>query len=52
MDIRDLILSNFRRKLFALLLAVLVWFTVHFVESKRPAPAANAAFTNVPAFTP
>ena len=52
MDIRDLILNNFRRKLFALLLAVLVWFTVHFVENKRPAPTANPASTNAPAFTP
>jgi len=30
MAFRDLILNNFRRKLFALLLAILIWFTIHY----------------------
>ena len=30
MAFRDLIFHNFRRKVFALLLAVLIWLTIHF----------------------
>jgi hypothetical protein len=30
MAFRDLIVHNFRRKLFALLLAILIWLTIHF----------------------
>jgi hypothetical protein len=30
MAFRDLILHNFRRKLFALLLAILIWLTIRF----------------------
>jgi hypothetical protein len=32
MAFRDLILNNFRRKLFALLLAILIWTTIHFAD--------------------
>jgi hypothetical protein len=32
MAFRDLILHNFRRKLFALLLAVLIWMTIYFSD--------------------
>ena len=35
MAFRDLILSNFRRKLFALLLAILIWTTIHFADEKN-----------------
>ena len=30
MAFRDLILTNFRRKLFSLLLAILIWLTIHY----------------------
>ena len=32
MAFRELIFSNFRRKLFALLLAILIWTTIHFAD--------------------
>ena len=32
MAFRDLILSNFRRKLFALMLAILIWTTIYFAD--------------------
>ena len=35
MAFRDLILTNFRRKLFAFLLAVLIWTTIHFADKER-----------------
>jgi len=35
MAYRDLILTNFRRKLFSLLLAILIWSTIHFTDQKR-----------------
>ena len=52
MAYRELILTNFRRKLFALLLAVLVWLTIHFAENKKHRAAAPNPATNPPAFTP
>ena len=52
MAFRDLILVNFRRKLFALLLAILVWVTLHFVETKRPNAATSHSSTNAPALHP
>lgn len=38
MSIRDLILHNFRRKLFALLLAILIWLTIHFADKRQRGP--------------
>jgi hypothetical protein len=35
MAFRDLILTNFRRKLFSLLLAILIWLTIHFAGSQH-----------------
>ena len=35
MAFRDLILHNYRRKLFSLLLAVLVWLTIFFAERRE-----------------
>jgi hypothetical protein len=35
MAFRDLILNNFRRKLFALLLAVLIWTTIYFADREH-----------------
>ena len=35
MAFRELILTNFRRKLFALLLAILIWTTIHFADKER-----------------
>jgi hypothetical protein len=57
MPFRELLLNNFRRKLFALLLAVLVWMTIHFVEVRKqpPAPAPAPApppSTNAPSLNP
>jgi len=51
MAARDLILTNFRRKLFALLLAILVWLTIHFAENKKHSAIPNAS-TNAPALNP
>ena len=43
MAFRDLILSNFRRKLFSLLLAILIWVTIHFADKEnRGAERVNA----------
>lgn len=47
MAFRDLILNNFRRKLFALLLAVLIWTTIYFADKehrgwKRINPQTNS----------
>jgi hypothetical protein len=41
MEFRDLIFHNGRRKLFSLLLAILVWMTVHFAEKNERHPANN-----------
>lgn len=49
MPLRDLIFTNFRRKLFALLLAVLVWLTIHFAEDRRQKAAQGNPATNSPA---
>lgn len=35
MAFRDLIVHNFRRKLFALLLAILIWLTIRFASEDR-----------------
>lgn len=35
MAFRDLIFHNFRRKLFALLLAILIWLTIRFASEER-----------------
>ena len=35
MAFRELIQTNFRRKLFSLLLAILVWATIHFTENRQ-----------------
>jgi hypothetical protein len=51
MAFRDLILANFRRKMFALLLAILIWTTIHFADNKnkpwwgRPNPQTNSMIT-------
>jgi hypothetical protein len=49
MAFRELIFTNFRRKLFALLMAILVWFTIHFADlKKRQAAARDNSSTNAP----
>jgi hypothetical protein len=35
MAFRDLIFSNLRRKLFALLLAILIWTTIYFADKEN-----------------
>ncbi len=35
MAFRDLIFKNFRRKLFAFLLAILIWTTIYFADRER-----------------
>jgi hypothetical protein len=53
MPFRELLLTNFRRKLFALALAVLVWMTIHFVEVRKQPPApAHPPSTNSSTNTP
>lgn len=52
MAYRDLILTNFRRKVFSLLLAILVWMTIHFTENKRQRTTSSNPFTNAPAYNP
>jgi hypothetical protein len=51
MPFRELIFTNFRRKLFALLLAILVWATIHFADLKKQ-QAARDSSTNAPTHTP
>jgi len=46
MDFRDLIFRNFRRKFFSLLLAILVWTTIHFADQHRRQTSAPAVPTN------
>lgn len=50
MAFRDLVLRNFRRKVFSLLLAILVWLTIYFADKKHrqsvePQWPTNAAAT-------
>jgi len=35
MSFHDLVFTNFRRKLFALLLAILIWLTIHFADKQH-----------------
>ncbi len=35
MSLHDLIFTNFRRKLFSLLLAILIWLTIHFADKQN-----------------
>jgi hypothetical protein len=49
MAARELILTNFRRKLFALLLAILVWMTIHVAEKKKHSATNRDSSTNAPA---
>ena len=34
MEFRDLVFRNFRRKAFALLLAILIWVTIHLADKQ------------------
>jgi hypothetical protein len=43
MEFHDLIFRNFRRKLFSLLLAILVWATIHFADQHRRNTASAPA---------
>ena len=54
MLLRDLLLNNLRRKIFALMLAVLVWMTIHFIEvrKQRSRAPATPALTNAPSSLP
>lgn len=52
MAFRDLIVNNYRRKIFALLLAILVWMTIHYADTRhRPAPSIPI-LTNSPGIYP
>ena len=53
MAFRELLFTNFRRKLFALLLAIMVWVTIHFLEIKKQSasPVRNPS-TNDPSLNP
>jgi hypothetical protein len=35
MSLHDLIYTNFRRKLFSLMLAILIWLTIHFADKQN-----------------
>jgi len=35
MSLHDFIFTNFRRKLFSLMLAILIWLTIHFADKQR-----------------
>jgi hypothetical protein len=52
MAFRELIQTNFRRKLFSLLLAILVWATIHFAENRQRRSTASNSSTNAPTYTP
>jgi hypothetical protein len=52
MAFRELIFTNFRRKLFALLLAILVWFTIRLADTKKQQAAARNGSTNTSTQTP
>ena len=52
MAFRELIQTNFRRKLFSLLLAILVWATIHFAENRQRRSNDVNSSTNAPTFTP
>ena len=41
MAFRDLIVHNFRRKLFALVLAILIWLTIRFASEDKPPGGGN-----------
>jgi hypothetical protein len=43
MKFRDLILHNFRLKLFSLLIAFLVWETIHLATKRRSAGFESSA---------
>jgi hypothetical protein len=52
MAFRDLILNNFRRKLFSLLMAILIWSTIHFMEQRHRGFDRTSQQTNLPIFSP
>jgi hypothetical protein len=41
MDFRDLVFRNFRRKVFALLLAILIWVTIRLADDNNQRPLAG-----------
>jgi len=52
MSLHDLIFTHFRRKLFALALAILIWLTIHFADKQHrvgagltPKPPTNSLNT-------
>lgn len=46
MAFRDLIFHNFRRKLFSLLLAILVWLTIYFADNRQRESTVPTVPTN------
>jgi len=46
MAFRDIILSNSRRKLFSLALAILIWTTIHFADKRHRQTTVPALPTN------
>lgn len=51
MPFRDLIFSNFRRKVFSLIIAVLIWLTIHYADNRHRS-AAPIILTNAPSNYP
>jgi hypothetical protein len=41
MSIHDLIFTNFRRKLFSLMLAILIWMTIYFADKQHRGGAGS-----------
>ena len=52
MDFRDLIFRNGRRKFFSLLLAILIWTTIHFADQKHRAERAAVPSPQTNEFIP
>jgi hypothetical protein len=52
MAFRDLIFHNFRRKVFSLLLAILIWMTIHYADSRHRTSASIPVLTNSPGIYP
>lgn len=52
MNLPDFIVSNFRLKLFSLVMAILIWGTIHLATRGDKTPSGPGSPTNAPAASP